>query len=60
MKVPNIYIANTINENQQLTNEKWIPAKCVNLEGFYIAQRFKLAWMVFTGKADLIVWSDKP
>jgi hypothetical protein len=29
--------------------------------GFYgIARRFRLAWLVFTGKADVLVWEAAP
>jgi hypothetical protein len=34
--------------------EEWVPTRP---EGFgSIGSRFKLAWMVFTGKADVLVW----
>ncbi|AUR87471.1 hypothetical protein NVP1101O_060 [Vibrio phage 1.101.O._10N.261.45.C6] len=33
---------------------KWVPARPEGREGFL--RRVKLAWKVFTGKADVLVW----
>lgn len=35
-------------------NGEWVP--CRPLPFYSVTERFKLAWMVFTGKADAIVW----
>ena len=41
---------------QAKINGKWVP---VRPEGYYsIANRIKCAWMVFTGKADALVWPE--
>lgn len=33
---------------------KWVPARPEGRKGLF--RRFKLAWKVFTGKADVLVW----
>jgi len=35
-------------------NGKWVCARPVGLGG--LVRRFKCAWLVFTGKADVIKW----
>ena len=57
-KTPNIFTLESlitgITENQTEIGGKWIPARP---EGFYsLRYRIKAAWLVFTGKADAIVW----
>ena len=34
--------------------DEWVPCRPIGLSGF--SNRLKLAWMVFTGKADALVW----
>lgn len=36
----------------------WIPARPEPHNAFSWRWRFKLAWMVFTGKADCMTWGD--
>lgn len=36
---------------------RWRPARPVSVGG--ISVRFKAAWLVFTGKADAVVWGDE-
>jgi hypothetical protein len=37
-------------------NGRWVPARPIGLS--YLSNRFKLAWMVFTGKADALIWPE--
>jgi len=37
-------------------NDKWVPARALGLDT--IPNRFKCAWIVFTGKADALVWPE--
>lgn len=37
-------------------NDKWVPSRPMGL--FSIVSRIKLAWSVFTGKADALVWPE--
>jgi hypothetical protein len=38
----------------QLPNGCWVPARPLGL--FSFRSRLRLAWMVFTGRADALVW----
>jgi len=39
---------------EKCINDKWVPARPC---GFYsIGNRFKAAWLVFSGKADAVKW----
>jgi hypothetical protein len=37
-----------------LHNNEWVPARPLGDGGLF--RRFKLAWKVFTGKADAVTW----
>ena len=37
-------------------NGRWVPARSLGLDT--LPNRFRLAWMVFTGKADAILWPE--
>ena len=34
----------------------WVLARPVGYQGLFIIHRIKCAWMVFTGKADVLTW----
>jgi hypothetical protein len=36
--------------------ERWLPARCLHYCSFY--DKIKLAWMVFTGRADAFIWPE--
>lgn len=61
MKAPNIYTlehlrSEMISSNQAGINGKWVPARPI---GYYsIKHRIQCAWMVFTGKGDVVVWPE--
>lgn len=58
MKSPNLISMYGIHNLLDCTaeiNGKWVPCRPLN---FFILNRFKLAWMVFTGKADALVWPE--
>ncbi len=38
-------------------DDRWVLARPVGLTGF--RYRLKLAWQVFTGKADVLYWTDQ-
>lgn len=58
MKNPNLILIypdrNTLFDCDTCINGKWMPARPIGLSGF--SNRIKLAWMVFTGKADAVKW----
>ena len=57
-KAPIIYgacqLINSANENKANINGEWVIARPVGY--FSLRHRIKCAWMVFTGKADALVW----
>jgi hypothetical protein len=59
-QAPNLYtLYNLLHDrhnNSAFINGKWIPARPL---GFYsLSHRIKLAWTVFTGKADVVTWPE--
>jgi len=55
---PNLLTLDDFNgETQQEHNGKWIPARRIAYPTF--VERIKLAWMVFTGKADAFKWPEQ-
>ncbi len=34
----------------------WVPARPIGL--FSLCHRLRCAWLVFTGKADIVIWAD--
>ena len=57
MKSPNLismYAIHNLLDCQVCIKDKWVPCRPIGLSG--IVNRFKLAWMVFTGKADALIW----
>jgi hypothetical protein len=54
-KAPSLLNWNFINfQTSVFINGKWVASRPMGC--FSIANRVKLAWMVFTGKADALVW----
>lgn len=60
MKSPN-YITSLALHNlidcQTEINGKWQPARPIGYSSFLM--RIKLTWMVFTGKADALIWPNQ-
>lgn len=58
MKPNNIYNLKTILQSEETMTEtgkgKWVPARPVGMGG--IRHRLRMAWLAFTGKADLVRW----
>jgi hypothetical protein len=61
MKYPNImnadHLIRTGNEVMAEIDGKWVAARPLGFASFI--NRFLLAWMVFTGKADVVVWTGQ-
>ena len=47
-------LINTVDEITVKIDKSWIPARPIG--AFGINNRFKAAWLVFTGKADAVIW----
>jgi hypothetical protein len=44
-----------VNEGERVRiGKEWVPARPLGYGGIF--RRVKLAWMVFTGKADAVTW----
>jgi hypothetical protein len=44
----------TASENQACINGKWLPVRFLGWGG--MRNRLRAAWLVFTGRADALVW----
>lgn len=60
MRVPALFEAETIvrqaSEVRAQKGDRWVPVRSLGYSGFYLLRRLKLAWGVFTGKYDAVVW----
>jgi len=43
---------------REISPSRWVPARPMGFDSW--GTRFKLAWMVFTGKADALTWPGQP
>jgi len=59
-KAPNSWTLKELQNHQDIIgcaveiDGKWLPARPIGLDT--LSNRFKLAWQVFTGKADTVRW----
>lgn len=56
-KTPKIYYLNDLKEiddNSVFIENEWVPARSLGLPS--IKNRLHYAWLVFSGKADVLVW----
>jgi hypothetical protein len=57
--VPNIYTPTQIQQHTVSSSKDgkhWVPARGEPYPGLKLLTRIKRAWMVFTGKADVLRW----
>lgn len=47
------------NETHRCINAKWVPARPETYRHLTIRQRFRHAWMVFTGRAEAFIWPEQ-
>ena len=47
-----------INSTSAEINGKWVPARPINYTCRNLREKLRDAWMVFTGKADALVWPE--
>lgn len=61
-KAPELYtlerLLNDLNNHKTSANinGRWVPARPMGL--YSLKNRIKLAWMVFTGQADVFLWPE--
>ncbi len=57
-KYPNIWalsgLLHTVEDIETNINGKWLPARPLGYPS--LRSRIKAAWLVFTGKADAVIW----
>jgi len=59
MKTPTIFSADQIKSwdvQSAGKNGLWTQARPMSYPGFNLWKRLSAAWMVFTGKADVLIW----
>ena len=59
MKTPAIYSADQIKNWDIQTKSKnglWTQARPISYPGINLKRRISAAWMVFTGRADALIW----
>jgi len=59
---PNVWtlksLLHSVHSAQAQINNKWVPARPLGLLGLELRIRLKAAWVVFLGKADVVVWPE--
>lgn len=63
MSAPNTYwITSLVKTAQSCATSHptlgWTPARPLGLDGLFLGVRLKAAWLVFTGRADVVRWFD--
>lgn len=62
MKTPHIYSADEIKAWDAQAcgrNGLWTQARPESYPGINLLWRLRMAWMVFTGKADALIWMEQ-
>ena len=62
MKTPMYYTAIQLKHwsvSIQLSNGFWSPCRPADWPGVNLIKRIKAAWTVFTGKGDVLIWSEQ-
>lgn len=60
MRIPGVYYADDLARNWPqagLPDGRWVAAR--PLPYYSIFERWRVAWLVFTGKADAVVFTDQ-
>jgi len=58
-RTPNFFIADALkhwDSDTQLKSGAWVCARPLGRPGFNLKIRIKAAWLVFTGRADVLKW----
>lgn len=64
MNTPTIWtpgeVAQHVKETaKEISPGKWVPCRTLGYQGLCLFMRLKRAWMVFTGKADVLIWEGQ-
>lgn len=61
MRLPVIYSASEIaawHVSEEHEPGRWRPARPCAFDGFRLRERFRMAWMVFAGRCDVLRWGE--
>lgn len=62
MNVPNKIRADELSKDWPICSrddKHWSLGRPLGLQGLFLIKRLKSAWMVFTGKADVLIWNEQ-
>jgi len=54
------YNAFTTGTQARLPDGRWVPARPYGWQGLLLRHRLRCAWLVFTGRADVLQWEGQP
>lgn len=57
---PEQIIANAGRVKAGLPDGRWVEARAEGWSGICLRLRLRAAWLVFTGRADVLKWQDQP
>lgn len=65
MNTPTIYtpeqiIANAGTCSTGMPDGRWVEARSLGWQGLCLRKRLRCAWLVFTGRADVLKWEGQP
>lgn len=62
MTSPNFYTPESLarlDVKAGLSDGRWVLARPAGWPGICLSRRLRAAWLVFTGRADVLQWSDE-
>lgn len=68
LNTPSIYEAGRLESEwngpakvrRRLSDGRWVPARSMGYPGLCLFHRLRCAWLVFTGRADVLLWEGQP
>ena len=65
MNTPTIYTPESLARTTEgvqagLPDGRWIAARPLGWQGLCLRKRLRCAWLVFTGRADVLQWEGQP
>lgn len=66
MNTPTFYTPEQIRSERMccvavgLKDGRWVAARPLGWSGLCLRQRLRAAWLVFTGRADVLQWTGQP
>jgi hypothetical protein len=63
MRQPEVYSAEAIKSwpnSMEMPSGKWVPCRPLGHNLYSFRYRIRIAWYVFTGRYDALIWCDYP